>query len=104
MLANEQINGHDPVALIASANLSRRNLSKGQQAMALAMIYPELEKGRRGKKTEGTKAAETAGFSYRRLAEARTVYRHSPELACAVIAGIEPFDAALPKRMKLAAS
>jgi hypothetical protein len=35
----EPLNGRDPVAYIVSANLARRNLTKGQQAMALAMIY-----------------------------------------------------------------
>jgi ParB-like chromosome segregation protein Spo0J len=37
----QELNGHDAAAFIVSANLARRNLSKGQQAMALAMIYPE---------------------------------------------------------------
>ena len=36
--------------------------------------------GGRGKKSSGTKAAETAGFSYRRLAEARFVLNHAPDL------------------------
>ena len=54
--------------------------------MAVAMLYPEPEKGGRGKKGNGTKAAETAGFSYRRLAEARSVLRHSRALAEQVIA------------------
>jgi ParB-like chromosome segregation protein Spo0J len=43
------LNGHDAAAFIVSANLARRNLTKGQQAMVLAMIYPEPEKGGRGK-------------------------------------------------------
>jgi ParB-like nuclease domain len=41
----ESLNGHDPLAYIASANLKRRNLTKGQQAMALAMLYPEKRAG-----------------------------------------------------------
>jgi len=48
------LNGHDPAAFIVSANLERRNLSKGQQAVALAMIYPET---RQGKRTEGSATA-----------------------------------------------
>ena len=40
-----QLNGQNASALIVSANLARRHLSKTQQAMALAMIYPEPEKG-----------------------------------------------------------
>jgi hypothetical protein len=31
----------DPAASIFSANLARRNLTKGQQAIAVAMLYPE---------------------------------------------------------------
>jgi hypothetical protein len=46
----EKLNGADPAAYIVSSNLKRRNLKKGQQAMALAMIYPTPEKGGRGKK------------------------------------------------------
>ena len=30
---------------IASTNLRRRNLTKGQQAMALAMLYPDPQQG-----------------------------------------------------------
>jgi len=41
------LNGHDAVALILSSNVSRRNLTKGQQAMALAFAYPEGSKGGR---------------------------------------------------------
>lgn len=53
----------------------RRNVTKGQQAMALAMMYPEAEKGGRGKKATATNSAETAGFSVHRLNEARAVRR-----------------------------
>lgn len=51
----------------AMRNLQRRNLTKGQQAMALAMIYPEPEKGGRGKNSSLSK-----GFSNARLSQART--------------------------------
>jgi hypothetical protein len=37
----QELNGHDAAAFIVSANLARHNLSKGPQAMALAMIYPQ---------------------------------------------------------------
>jgi hypothetical protein len=45
------------------------------------MVYPEPEKGGRGKKAAGTKAAETSGFSERRLQQARTVLHNAPDLA-----------------------
>jgi hypothetical protein len=60
--------------------LARRNLTKGQQAMALAMIYPDPEKGGRGNKKE--RVAESAAlFSATRLKQARSVLRHSAKLA-----------------------
>lgn len=89
----EQLNGHDAAALIVSANLERRNLTKGQQAVALAMIYPEREKGGRGRKAQNS--SETEGFSAARLSQARTVLRHSRALAEQVMAKHLSLDAAL---------
>ena len=91
----ENLNGHDPLAFIVSANLARRNLTKGQQAMALAMIYPEPEKGGRGKKSEARNLEETSKFSYRRLNQARSVRRHSLDLAQSVLKGTVSLDDAL---------
>jgi hypothetical protein len=51
-------------------------MTKGQQAMAVAKIYPEPEKGGRGKK--GSVSEE---FSGTRVSYARTVMRWAPELA-----------------------
>jgi hypothetical protein len=62
-----------------SANLTRRNLSKGQQAMALAMIYPEAAKMKR--KGAGSLETEELKFSSGRLSQARTILRHSAALA-----------------------
>ena len=82
------------LAYIVSANLNRRNLTKGQQAMALAMIYPEPERGR-GKKDAAKKEAESAPFSYRRVKEARSVLHHSPGLAGSVVMGSLSLEDAL---------
>ena len=71
------------VVWIALRNESRGRV-KGQQAMAHAMIYPEPEKGGRGKKT----TIETSGFSRQRLQQASAVLRHSQKLAEAVVAGV----------------
>jgi hypothetical protein len=83
-----------PLAYIVSANLARRNLTKGQQAMALAIIYPEP--GSRTKK-DAAKATESGGFSKSRLREARSVLRHSRELAESVVKGSVSLDEALTK-------
>ena len=89
------LNGASDVkAFIVSANLERRNLSKGQQAMALAMLYPEPERGR-GKKDNARKGAETSSFSYRRVEQARAILRHSRGAAEDVLAGRKHFDVAL---------
>ncbi len=85
----------DPAAFIVSANLNRRNLSKGQQAIALAFIYPDEGERGRGKKSDVIKCAEAADFSRRRLEQARSILRHSRSLAEQVIAGNEKFEKAL---------
>lgn len=91
----EPLNGRDARAYIVSANIARRNLSKGQQAMALAMIYPEPEKGGRGKKSEAGKVLENSGFSRQLLDQARTILRYSVELAEDVLVRGTHFDVAL---------
>lgn len=83
------LNGHDPIAFIVSANLARRNLNKGQQAMALAMIYPEPHSAPRGK------CLETQQFDRTRLSQARSVLRHSRALAEGVLADRKKLDEAL---------
>src|SRR6516162_8080548 len=44
----ETLDGQNVVAYIFSANIGRRNLTKGQRAMLVAKICPEPEKGGRG--------------------------------------------------------
>jgi len=73
----------------------RRDLSKGERAMGLAFLYPEPEKGGRGKKAQNDK--ETLGFSRMRLSQARAVLRHSRELAEAVRDGTIKLDEALER-------
>jgi hypothetical protein len=90
----ERLNGHDPLAYIVSANLERRNLNKGQRAMLAAMIYPEGQQGR-GKNAEARKAQVSGGFSAELLRQARSVFRHSQELAQSVVKGSVTLDAAL---------
>ena len=82
----------DAVRAFVRSRSERRN-SKGEMAMALAMIYPEPEKGGRGNKSKNLK--ETLGFSAMRLSQARAVLRHSIDLAEAVRDGILKLDEAL---------
>ena len=85
---------------IISADLARRNLNKGQRAILLARIFSESEKGGRGKKSEVTNSAETAGFSARRLQEAREIVRRGADLADQVLAKRMNFYEALEAAQK----
>ena len=69
-------------------NLVRRNVSKGQQAMALAMMYPEGLKGKKVVPLENN-------FSRTRLSDARSVLRYSVPLAQSVLNGTTPLNDAL---------
>jgi hypothetical protein len=86
--------GDDPVAYIIGINVARRHLSKGQQAMSVAKIYPEPDKGGRGKVKN---LKETLGFSTMRLSQARTVLRFAPELVDLVLDGSKGLDEAYKK-------
>lgn len=82
-------------ALIVSANLQRRNMTKGQQAMALAMIHPEPAK-RGGTKDRGSMFGDQTLVTRERLSLARAVYRASPDvLAPVVLSGAMSLDAAI---------
>jgi ParB-like nuclease domain len=81
----------DPVPFIVSANLERRNLTKGQRAMAMAMIYPEPKRG------VHSELRNLTGAGRARLSQARAILHHSPALAESVLAGVEHFDKALEK-------
>ena len=78
-----------------AANIHRRNITKGQRAMAVAMIYPDPEKGGRGKKRLGdlTVSAE-------RLSTARTVLQYAPDLATNVLTGSSSLDDAYTSARK----
>lgn len=84
--------GVEPADYIASVNLARRHLSVGQRAMALAMIYPEATRYRRG---GSNLSATERSVSASRLSYARTVLRVAPDdLAPAVLSGSKTLDAA----------
>jgi ribose 1,5-bisphosphokinase PhnN len=79
---------------IVSANLARRNLTKGQQAMALAMIYPKSEQGSRTDLKQTSLETKQVNFSAARLSQARTVLHNAPDLASLVLAGTRKLDEA----------
>ena len=83
-----KLNGEDPDAYVLSANVHRRHMTKGQRAMAVAMIYPE---GEQGKRSTSLKINEVSGGYIR---QARTVLSYSHPVAESVLAGIKPLDIA----------
>jgi hypothetical protein len=93
----EELNGTDPVAYILAVNVNRRHLTKGQRAMAVARLYPEPEKGGRGK----TNPIKNSEFSRQYVGYARTVLRWVPELADRVLAGTTPLNDAYAEAQRL---
>jgi hypothetical protein len=86
---------HSKIEGLASANISaarkvlkfrRRHLSKGQQAMAVATLYPEAEKRGRGKKD----SSQIEEFSSANISSARTVLKWLPTNAAPFLAGSKP--------------
>lgn len=69
----------DPTAYVLSANVHRRHLTKGQQAMATALAYPDKEKGGRGRKSGLNPEFINADASY--INKARFVLRHCRDKA-----------------------
>jgi len=64
----------DPRSIVVSENLRHKHLTKGQQAMATAILYPEV-KGR------GNKNPTELGFSDESLRKARTILKYAGDLA-----------------------
>jgi hypothetical protein len=77
-------------------------MSKGALAILLARVYPESEKGGRGKSSEAKTVRESQGVSEDRLTIARQIIRYVPELADQVIAGGLYFNAAFAEAVPLA--
>jgi len=76
----------DPVAYIISANVHRRMLTKGAQAMAVAIARPEPETAGRKKAGNAPPRGEFL-VSSQKLSDARLVLRWCPELEDRVLSG-----------------
>lgn len=79
--------GNDPKGLILAHNLRRRHISKGQQAMIVAMARSFSEHSLRDH-------AKLHGISLTRLSNAATVLKQAPHLAEQVRIGALSLDAA----------
>ncbi len=81
------LDGQDPVSYILSANVNRRNLNKGQRAMAVVKLCVAHN-------VRQTAVAESIGVDQSRISRANTVLKNAPELAMSVMAGTVTLDAA----------
>jgi len=88
-----EFSDEDAIRAFVRSRSERRYISRAQRAMGHALLYPEPEKGGRGKKN----VLATQGFSSARLSQARTVLAFSRDLALAVRDGTESLDAAYAK-------
>jgi hypothetical protein len=70
-------------------------MTKGQRAMAVALLYPEPKRGRGHVDPAREKGADSASF--RRVKEARFILKHAPAAAQEVLIGAEQFEAAYRK-------
>ena len=79
---------------ILSCNQNRRHMTKGQRAMAVAMMFPDSEQG---KKTTSLKINEVSGGYIR---QARAVISSAPELVESVLNGARPLNDAYDEAKK----
>lgn len=71
----------DPTAYVLSANVHRRHLTKGQQAMATALAYPNSEQGKRETSLKIKEVGINAGY----VSQARFVLRNCRDKAIEVL-------------------
>lgn len=70
------------------SNINRRHMTKGQRAMAVAMIYPNSGRGQ---------TPNNLGFAAEYVRQARTVLKHTPSLTSNVLSGKAALNDAYPK-------
>jgi hypothetical protein len=75
--------GNDVVAFIISENAGRRHMTKGALAMVAAKAFPE--QASRGRGLKSPLSGHFPGIPHQRVADARIVLRHAPDLADMVL-------------------
>jgi hypothetical protein len=101
----------DPIGYVVSKNIARRDLTKGQKAIALAILYPQPVRGRgnvdpaKAQIDAAKKDGGSPSFSYDLLNDARKIVPY-PDLVDVVRLGTKPFSDALneAKRRQQAAT
>lgn len=71
----------DAKAYIISSNINRRHMTKGQQAMTVACIYPKTQYGKEAE------IRKNSGFDASYLVQARAILEHAPDLIKQVKSG-----------------
>jgi hypothetical protein len=79
--------GDDPDGYALAVNITRRHMTKGQQAMVVARARSVSEQSVRS-------MAKATGVTSTRIANASTVLDHAPDLADAVVTGATSLDEA----------
>ena len=71
-------------------------MTAAQRAMATAMIYPDPEKGGKGKRSQNWEGLSDAQKKtmFNRLSQARAVLKYSTPMATSVLAGSKSLDEA----------
>ena len=77
--------GDDPVGYVLAANIHRRHMTKGQQAMVVAQVCLVSKQTVRD-------AAGRHGVSAAYIGKARTVIEHAPDWVSVVMSGACPLD------------
>ena len=106
-----QFEDDEAVKAFVADKSEHRNITKGQKAMRIAWLWPEAEKGGKGKRSRilDSLVGSRKGWTDR-ISQARAVLRHSRELAEAVREGTVKLDETLDrikaerKEMELAES
>lgn len=87
--------GNDPSGYVLSANLRRRNLTRGQAAMISVRARSGSEQQLRSDPERTTRSvSEQTGLSLGRISQANTVLQHAADLVDAVINGAMGLDEA----------
>jgi hypothetical protein len=89
-----QFEDDESIKAFVADKSEHRNLTKGQQAMRLAFLYPEAKHGGLRKKGSSSET-KLENVSKARLSQARAVLGYSRELALAVRDGAAKLDEAL---------
>jgi ParB-like nuclease domain len=84
----ETLNGQDTTALVVSESIARRNISKGQRAMAFAILYPDPENRWSGLKIKPDDVNKGS------LSQARSVLNYAPDIVKLVVQGAMPLSQA----------